>query len=164
MWKLQKKITIFYGNTNLYGSGHFERCKLLFILLQLEDYDVIFLDSAPYSNNSDFYIIDSRDISIPESIPKDKVLLLDNFGNQSLEAKNFYSLPHPSYNIESVKDNILYPAIIDITKTSPEIEEKILIYAGTLLEKESDELDSFCYKYFPNIKIIRIGGPLVLFG
>lgn len=156
--KPKKKITIFYGNTNSYGSGHYERCKQLFILLQTEGYDVILSDSLPYFNDSDFYIIDSRDINIPESIPKGKVLLIDNFGNYSHEAKNFYSLPHPNYNIDSVKDNILYPAIIDISKSIINLEEKILVYAGNLPEKESDDLDSFCSTYFPSIKIIRIGG------
>ena len=154
-----KKITIFYGNIKEYGSGHFERSKILYIILQLNGNEVIFTDKLPYSNNSDLYIIDSRDIKIPKELKQNKILLIDNFGEDCKNYQNFYSLPNPNYTTDLIKDNILYPALITIFREKiNNFEKKILIYSGSLNEEHSDILDKFCTHQFPNIKIIRIGG------
>jgi spore coat polysaccharide biosynthesis protein SpsF len=154
-----QKITIFYGNTKEFGSGHYERSKILYILLQLNGYEVIFSDKKPYSNNSNLYIIDSRDINIPEEIKQNKILLIDNFGNDCNDYSNFYSLPNPQYSTDFIKDNILFSSIIDTFKDEiNKYENKILIYAGILNEEYSDNLDNFCIQNFPKYDIIRIGG------
>ena len=157
--EMSQKITIFYGNTKEYGSGHFERCKILYILLQLNGYEVIFSDQYPFCNNSDLYIVDSRDTNIPAEIKHNKILLIDNFGKNCSEYPTFYALPNPEYSTELIKDNILFPAIIDnFGDEKDKLKNKILIYAGSLNEKDSDTLDNFCYHQFPSFDIFRVGG------
>jgi spore coat polysaccharide biosynthesis protein SpsF len=152
------KITIIYADPDIDGSGHFERCKILYVLLQSYDLDVEITKILPQKDNSDLYIIDNRDCVIHEYLKRKKILLLDNFGEDSKNFPTFYSIPNPKLDFDKIKENILISSSIHFFDTTDISLNSILIYAGNLGSKESEILDAFFLKSYGNYEIIRIGG------
>lgn len=152
------KITIIYADPDLDGSGHFERCKILYVLLQTYDFDVEITKNFSHEDNSDLYIIDNRDIVVHEYIKRKKILLLDNFGEDSKNFPTFYSIPNPKLDFDKIKENVLIPSSILFFENTRISSNSILIYAGNLGSKESEALDAFFIKSYSNYEIIRIGG------
>ncbi|MCB1142063.1 MAG: spore coat biosynthesis protein F [Leptospiraceae bacterium] len=150
------KISIFAPNNKEYGSGHFERSTILNILLQTLGFEVTLDRDFPKVNDSDFYIIDYRDIKVPEEFPIHRVLLLDNLNPDNFKYQHFLSLPHPE--MKNNFDNILF------SKSSIHFQDKsksgnlILVYAGSLGSEFCDPLDDCLLKHFPELPILRIGG------
>jgi len=152
------KITIIYADPDREGSGHFERCKILSVLLQSYDFDVEITKNFSHDDNSDLYIIDNRDCVIHKYLKRKKILLLDNFGEDSKNFPTFYSIPNPKLDFDKIKENVLIPSSLLFFDKTHISSNSILIYAGNLGSKESETLDTFFLKSYSNYEIIRIGG------
>ncbi len=153
------KILILYADPKEHGSGHLERCKILYVLLQANGYEVEISKKIPTEINADLYIFDQRDDSIPEVLKQKKILLLDNFGEDHNKYPTFYSLPNSKLKMNRIKEHILIPKSISLVPEYSESTSKtLLIYAGTLDSPSCENLDSYFLKYFSNYEITRIGG------
>jgi spore coat polysaccharide biosynthesis protein SpsF len=152
------KVTIIYADPDKDGSGHFERCKILYVLLQSIGYDVEISKNLSQVETADLYIIDNRDCLVQEIIKNKKVILLDNFGEDNKNFPTFYSIPNPKLDNNLIKENILIPSSIHFFDKSEINPNSILIYAGNLGSKESKIIDTFFLKSYGNEEIIRIGG------
>lgn len=153
------RITILYADPARYGSGHYERCKLLYTLLQLNGFHCVLSDSLENIEQGDFYIIDHRDTEVPNSIKREKLLLIDNFGPDREHFPHIDVLPHPYNLFENVLEHILLPTgINNYVKSS--FKKKITCYAGSLNSEDSYYLDLFLYWQFHRrgYEIVRIGG------
>ncbi|MCB1188901.1 MAG: spore coat biosynthesis protein F [Leptospiraceae bacterium] len=154
-----KKIFILYANPTKFGSGHLERCKVLFTKLQTYHYSVDMNDKLPKHLVFDLYIIDHRDLEVPVVLKNNKVLLIDNYGTDRNKFYRFDALPHPRIPFSETVKNFLFPQILENYHSIANNSKKILVYAGGLEERESDILDSCIYHLSENThKIIRIGG------
>ena len=120
--------------------------------------DVEITKNLPQKDNSDLYIIDNRDCAVHEYLKRKKILLLDNFGEDSKNFPTFYSIPNPKLEFDKIKENILISSSIHFFDTTDISLNSILIYAGNLGSKESEILDAFFLKSYGNYEIIRIGG------
>jgi spore coat polysaccharide biosynthesis protein SpsF len=157
----QPKINILYADPKHHGSGHLERCKILFVLLQSNGYDVEISKASPSELNSDLFIIDQRDEEVPEILKHKKILLLDNFGVDHNKYPTFYSLPNPKLKMNRIKEHILIPKSISLIPKMKESNPKtLLIYAGNLDFQSCEILDSYFLKYYGNYEITRIGGAI----
>jgi len=152
------KITIIYADPDKNGSGHFERCKILYVLLQSYGFEVEITKSFSPEITSDLYIFDNRDCIVNETLRKRKILLLDNFGKDSSDYPTFYSIPNPKLDFDVIKDNLLIPSSIHFFDNNETIRNSILIYAGNLGSKDSVALDTFFLNTYGNYEISRIGG------
>ena len=155
--KTKKKIFILYANPEKTGSGHFERCKILFVKLQTRGYEVSMSDSLDILMDYDLFIIDHRDIAIPEAIREKNILLIDNFGSDRKLVPHHDVLPNPEVDFNETLGNLLFPSIIDFYN-SIETEKIILIYSGNMDKELIRGLDESLVKNFGDqFRIVRIG-------
>lgn len=159
--ELKNKFFILYAPVEKYGSGHYERAKIIFIFLQLKNFECMIanrLNDMMY----DVYIIDHRDLALPESIDKKKALLLDNLGSDRNKCQHADFLFSNSYTISEC---LLSCQIENLRNDT--LRNKILIYAGNLNKEETVIIDSFLKKVvleletsesISKVKIVRIGG------
>ncbi|EMO73666.1 cytidylyltransferase [Leptospira kirschneri str. 200801925] len=154
------KIGIFAGDPKDFGSGHFERSRILFALLAAMPFETFWLGEFPKEEDLDLLIIDSRDISIPE-YSKTKVLLLDHFGSDRKKFHHYDLLPHSDIEDHFSLDQILIPPrLLNLDKKQID-NSYILCYAGNIDSRSTFSLDSFLesLSFSENIpKIVRIGG------
>jgi spore coat polysaccharide biosynthesis protein SpsF len=153
-----KKILLLCSYSKEHGSGHYERCIVLFVLLQTFNLEITLSTNPELENSFDFYIIDYRDFKIPKNIPIEKCLLIDNYNYSLKEAHLFYTMPHPNLSIgEEIIP--LFSNSLDFYSKTKKIETKsILVYTGNLQKTDIDCIELFIVKSFPKYKIIRIGG------
>lgn len=156
-----KKVFILYADESKYGSGHLERCKILYSMVQTYRYQVDMGNSLPKNLIYDLYIIDHRDLPVPKVLVNKNILFLDNYNKEinNFHFPVFYTIPHPSIPFGETKENFLFPQIIDTFKSYSKNEKIILIYAGSLGEEETKILDEYFYNQnSEGYKIIRVGG------
>lgn len=156
---LSKKIFILYAEPKQYGSGHYERCKSVSICLQSIGYEVVCDAKLPKEKDYDLFIIDHRDMEIPEDIKDKKILLIDHFGQERYSYFPHDFLPHMYNEFEDVVRNSLFPIGIEEYKKAKE-KKRVLIYAGNLNFRSSFLLDRFAFTHFSDAgyEIIRVGG------
>jgi|GEM_PF-169439 spore coat polysaccharide biosynthesis protein SpsF len=154
-----KKIFILYAEPIQYGSGHYERCKSLSVTLESSGYEVTTNFKLPESKDYDLFIIDHRDMEIPEDIKHKTIILIDHFGQERYSYFPHDLLPHMFNEFEDVVRNSLFPIGIESYKTVKE-KKQVLVYAGNLNFRSSFLLDHFAFRHFSdsNYEIIRIGG------
>jgi spore coat polysaccharide biosynthesis protein SpsF len=155
----KNKIFILYAEPIQYGSGHYERCKSLSITLQSTGYNVTCSYQLPESKDYDLFIIDHRDMEIPEEIKHKTIILIDHFGQERYSYFPHDLLPHMYNEFEDVVKNSLFPIGIEAYKSYPE-KKQVLVYAGNLNFRSSFLLDRFTFTHFVDAgyEIIRIGG------
>ncbi len=157
--KTKKNIFINFADPLPNGRGHYERCKYLSTILQLNNYHVQMDSVLDEENEYDLYIIDSRDKLVPDSIRNKKIILIDNFGSDRYSNIHFDTLPNMLNDFEESIQNTLIPQHF-FEKKDPIITNKVFCYAGNLSFRESYKLDLFLCKQFQssNYEIIRVGG------
>ncbi|RHX77587.1 cytidylyltransferase domain-containing protein [Leptospira yasudae] len=134
------RIGVFAGDPKEFGSGHFERSRILFSLLSAASYETVWLRELPKDGAVSLLIVDSRDIPIPE-YSKTKVFLLDHFGPDRGKHKHYDLLPHPEIADRFSLDQILIPpALFGAARGA---NPYILCYAGNLDPAFTKELDLF---------------------
>ncbi|MDV6237226.1 spore coat biosynthesis protein F [Leptospira ellisii] len=154
----RKRIGILAGDPKRFGSGHFERSRILFVLLSAEGYETTRLSEFPEDGKEDLIVVDSRDIPIPE-YSKTKLLLIDHFGPERYEHRSYEALPHPDSRIPFSPDRILIPPRLKATETRD--ESYLLCYAGGLGVSETEMLDVYLESLRSSEKIgkiVRVGG------
>ena len=153
------RIFIVYADPNTYGSGHYERCKSLSISHQSAGYEISISSDIPKEKNYDLFIIDHRDMEIPDDLKNHKILLIDHFGQERYSYFPHDLLPHMYNEFEDVIQNSIFQAGIEDYKDYPE-KKKVLIYAGNLDFRSSYLLDRFAFMHFQDAgyQITRIGG------
>ncbi|EKO07459.1 glycosyltransferase family protein [Leptospira interrogans] len=159
------RIGVFAGDPKDFGSGHFERSRILFALLATVPYETFWLREFPKEENLDLLIVDSRDISIPE-YSKTKVLLLDHFGSDRKKFHHYDLLPHSDIEDRFSLDQILIPPGLFNLDRKQIDNSYILCYAGNIDHHTTFSLDSFLESLSlrENIpKIVRIGGTSTTF-
>ncbi|MDX1959183.1 MAG: hypothetical protein SFU98_11460 [Leptospiraceae bacterium] len=149
----QKRVVIYYADPKRDGSGHFERTKILASLLRAKGLEVFHLEIQDNYQllESDLYIFDIRDMTIPHSLEK-KSILLDNFNSVNTIAKRYYSLPY-------VNSSINYrPILSKLLNLYQKVEsDLVLVYSGNLSSEDSKKIDNWIIKNnFSNV--LRIGG------
>lgn len=152
----QKKIFILYGNTDEYGSGHYERMKILYVKIQVWGYNVEIGHTLP-KEIDEYYalIIDHRDLVIPSEWRHLKILLLDNLGTDRQKYPYMDTLP----NLENQQKEISFLATSILNYHKQCINKNIvLIYSGDLSSEKVEQLDRWIVQTFPDeTSIIRIG-------
>ncbi|TGK36442.1 spore coat biosynthesis protein F [Leptospira gomenensis] len=154
----RKRIGILAGDPKRFGSGHFERTRILFVLLSSEGYETIRLSQFPPDGEVDLIVVDSRDIPIPE-YSKTKLFLIDHFGPERRRYRIYDALPHPDSEIPFSPDRILIPPRLKTTE--PKDGSYLLCYAGNLRVSETETLDVHLERLrsSENVeKIVRVGG------
>ncbi len=156
----KKTVHIHFGKPSQFGSGHRERCRILHSCLQVKGYELSLSDdweSLPES--ADLYIVDSRDVQLPEILLNRNVLILDGF--QELKGKNhkvYYTLPHFSYPLQTVSERILFSSLLESSFNEKETEGRVLVYAGNIPEFQCRLLDRKLLEAGIFSEIVRIGG------
>ncbi|WP_004471543.1 cytidylyltransferase domain-containing protein [Leptospira santarosai] len=150
-------VGVLVGDPKQFGSGHFERSRILFALLSAASYKTIWLEVFPADGELDLLVVDSRDIPIPE-YSKTRILLLDHFGPDRKKYGHYDLLPHPTISNRFSLDRILIsPGLLN---TDPISNSFLLCYAGSL--DSSKELDCFLLSLLSKDKnlsrIVRVGG------
>lgn len=155
------KIGMLIAPEREYGSGHFVRSSLLFSLLPYRDWEPVLLKTFPEDGEFQILLIDHRDIEIPKEYRITKLLLLDHFGRDRKKYPYWDLLPHPENEKDFDWNRILIPPALTENHTVAQHGSRkydLFCYAGTLEEKESQELDSFFIKYFSGKNVYRVGG------
>ncbi len=153
------KIRIIYAPPGHFGSGHYERSKILFAKLSALGHDVSLSPDLHENENCDLTIFDYRDLQVPEKMRSQKLLLIDNFGPDRNLYSTFDVLPHPKLDFQESLKNILFPSLISYYKEYPSESKNIVTYAGGRDKKESFALDEFLYGIFGSkYNYIRVGG------
>ncbi|AOP32953.1 spore coat biosynthesis protein F [Leptospira tipperaryensis] len=154
----QKTIGLLAGDPVLFGSGHFERSRILFSLLSAEGFRMTWLKEFQNDGDLDLLIVDSRDIRIPE-YSKTKILLLDHFGPERKKYRHLEILPHPEIKNNFSLDRILISPRLNF------LEKKngsyLLCYAGNLKPDLTASLDLYleAIRIKENFsKVVRVGG------
>ena len=157
--KKRKRIFILYAEPEKYGSGHYERCKSVSVNLESIGYEVICNSKLPDEKNFDLFIIDHRDMEIPNELKDKKILLIDHFGQDRYSYFPHDLLPHMFNEFEDVIQNSLFTFGIESYKENKE-KKRVLIYAGNLNFRSSFLLDRFAFTHFSDsgYEIIRVGG------
>ncbi|GBF40228.1 cytidylyltransferase domain-containing protein [Leptospira johnsonii] len=155
------KVGVLVAPAKEFGSGHFSRTSLLYSFLPYRGWEPEWLPTFPKDGEYDILLIDYRDIEVPISYRKTKVLLLDHFGKDKKNYNFWDLLPHPENDPNFNWEQILIPPNLISTATSeeksPTKEFEIFCYAGNLGEEESENLDQFLIQNSSKKKI-RIGG------
>ncbi|EMJ94617.1 cytidylyltransferase domain-containing protein [Leptospira alstonii] len=155
----EARIGFLIGNPKEFGSGHFERSRILFALLSANDYETIWLEEFSVDGEADLIVVDSRDILIPE-YSKTRILLLDHFGPDRKKYEHYDLLPHPENSDRFSLDQILIPpALLNVDRKSD--GSHLLCYAGNIDSRFSKELDSFLESLNLREKfsrVVRVGG------
>ncbi|MCG6192180.1 glycosyltransferase family protein [Leptospira sp. FAT2] len=134
------RIGVLAGDPKEFGSGHFERSRILFSLLSAASYETVWLREFPKDDAVDLLVVDSRDIPIP-AYSKTRIFLLDHFGSDRGRYRHYEVLPHPSIRESFSLDKILIPpSLINVERKA---ESYILCYAGNINSPFTRELDSF---------------------
>ncbi|MBM9576339.1 spore coat biosynthesis protein F [Leptospira sp. 201903070] len=154
----QKKIGLLAGDPALFGSGHFERSRILFSLLSADGFRMTWIKELPKEGKFDLVIVDSRDIPILE-YSKTKIFLLDHFGPERKKYGHFEILPHPNLKGDFSLDRILIsPRLNSLVGKDGSY---LLCYAGNLEQKFVSSLDSYLETIRSKegfSKVVRIGG------
>ncbi|WP_078124825.1 cytidylyltransferase domain-containing protein [Leptospira alexanderi] len=155
----QSSVGVLVGNPKKFGSGHFERSRILFALLSAASYETFWLEEFPDDGELDLLIVDSRDILIPE-YSKTRILLLDHFGPDRKKYRHYDLLPHPIISDRFSLDRILIsPGLLNV---DPILNSFLLCYAGSIDSNFSKELDFFLSSLLSKdkspLRIVRIGG------
>ncbi|PKA15823.1 cytidylyltransferase domain-containing protein [Leptospira haakeii] len=155
------KIGVLVAPAKEFGSGHFSRTSLLYSLLPYRGWEPEWISTFPRDGEYDILLIDYRDIGIPISYQKTKVLLLDHFGEDKEKYDFWDLLPHPQNDQNFHWEQILIPLNLISSaigeKKDPVKEYGIFCYAGNLGKEESENLDRSLIQNSPK-KRIRIGG------
>ncbi|TGL33872.1 spore coat biosynthesis protein F [Leptospira koniambonensis] len=155
------KIGVLVAPAKEFGSGHFSRTSLLYSFLPYRGWEPEWLSEFPKDGEYDILLIDYRDIEIPISYQKTKVLLLDHFGEDKKKYDFWDLLPHPGNDPIFNWEQILIPPNLISSATSedksPTKEYEIFCYAGNLGKEESNDIDKFLIQNSTKRKI-RIGG------
>ncbi|MCB1156868.1 MAG: spore coat biosynthesis protein F [Leptospiraceae bacterium] len=149
-------IFLLYADPKLYGSGHYERCKLLLIQLQSRFYRVQMSHTLPDKQDYDLLIVDHRDYIIPDKFRNLKILLLDNFGPDRKYYNHFDILPHPQVSFEESLQNLLLPACATLFERKDKGRNNIFCYSGNMGE-EVIRLDEWILQNFSAFSYTRIG-------
>ncbi|WP_036095123.1 cytidylyltransferase domain-containing protein [Leptospira weilii] len=153
------RVGVLVGDPKEFGSGHFERSRILFTLLSAASYETIWLEEFPADGESDLIVVDSRDILIPE-YSKTRILLLDHFGPDRKRYEHYDLLPHPENSDRFSLDQILIPpGLLNIDRKSD--DSHLLCYAGNVDSRSSKELDLFLESLYFREKfsrVVRVGG------
>ncbi|EMI61496.1 glycosyltransferase family protein [Leptospira noguchii] len=160
----KSRIGVFAGDPKNFGSGHFERSRILFALLSTIPYETFWLKEFPKEGDLDLLIVDSRDIPIPE-YSKTKVLLLDHFGSDRKKFYHYDLLPHSDIEDHFSLDQILIPPRLFNLDKKPIDHSYILCYAGNIDSHSTFSLDSFLesLSFRENVsRIIRVGGSITV--
>lgn len=156
----KKTVHIHFGNPAQFGSGHRERCRILHSCLQVKGYALSISDEwKDLPETADLYIVDSRDSELPDSLAQKKVLVLDGF--QELKSRNhfaYYTLPHFSYPLDTVRNSILFSSLLESDFNEKEIQGRILVYAGNIPELQCRILDRKLSESGIFSEIVRVGG------
>ncbi|TGK35680.1 cytidylyltransferase domain-containing protein [Leptospira andrefontaineae] len=159
--KIKGKIGVLVAPSKEFGSGHFSRTSLLYSFLPYRDWEPEWLSIFPKDGEYNILLIDYRDIEIPISYQKTKVLLLDHFGEDKEKYDFWDLLPHPGNDPNFNWEQILIPPNLISSAISedkiPTKEYRIFCYAGNLGKEESENLDKFLIQNSSK-KRIRIGG------
>ncbi|MCC5813772.1 MAG: hypothetical protein JJT78_03380 [Leptospira sp.] len=180
--KIPKHITILAGDPQSFGTGHWERCKILSAHLSVEGYsnalekwnlttrakDKNKKNSDSIVNQStDLIIFDARDNRIDSEIP---VLYIDN--NLFINSKTTPSieiLPNSKSNSwfrqrEILSSSRLIQNFVNSTTTtnhfgkgSEQDATRILVYTGELTTKQIQILDIAIDLNYKNIIVIKVG-------
>ena len=154
----KQSIFILYAEPSIYGSGHYERCKYIYLKLLAKGYKVTLGSKVPENNTSySLVIIDHRDIEVPKQFLGSKILLIDNMGPDSKKYPLYYALPHPHISIEESLKNLLLPQLLDLFQ-STESSNGILVYGGILQKELCTYLDEYILNLSGGRKITRVGG------
>ncbi|EMO61828.1 cytidylyltransferase [Leptospira borgpetersenii serovar Pomona str. 200901868] len=153
----QFRVGILVGDPKKFGSGHFERSRILFALLSAASYKTFWLEDFPADGELDLLVVDSRDIPIPE-YSKTRIFLLDHFGPDRKKYGHYDLLPHPTISDRFSLDRILIsPGLLNVDPISNSF---LLCYAGSI--HSSKELDFFLSSLLSKDKslsqIVRVGG------
>lgn len=155
------KIGVLVAPAKEFGSGHFSRTSLLYSFLPYRGWEPEWISSFPKDGEYNILLIDHRDIEIPVSYKKTKVLLLDHFGEDRKKYDFWDLLPHPQNDPNFDWEQILIPPNLISTaiseKKNPTKDYGIFCYAGSLGKEESENLDQFLIRNSSKKKI-RIGG------
>lgn len=136
----KSRIGFLVGDPQEFGSGHFERSRILFALLSSSSKETIWFRDFPKDGETDLLIVDSRDIPIPE-YSKTKVLLLDHFGPERDKYGRYDLLPHPKNRTEfSLNQILIAPSLRNAER---KVGSHILCYAGNIGLDFTRELDLF---------------------
>ncbi|TGM99644.1 cytidylyltransferase domain-containing protein [Leptospira dzoumogneensis] len=158
---IKGKVGVLVAPAKEFGSGHFSRTSLLYSFLPYRGWEPEWILSFPKDGEYNILLIDYRDIEVPVSYQKTKVLLLDHFGKDKQKYDFWDLLPHsqndPNFDWEQVliPPNLISTAISE--KKNPTKDYGIFCYAGNLREEESENLDTFLLQNSSKKKI-RIGG------
>ncbi|MBM9502826.1 spore coat biosynthesis protein F [Leptospira sp. 201903071] len=154
----RKTIGLLAGDPVLFGSGHFERSRILFSLLSADGFITTWKNEFPKDGEIDLLVVDSRDIPIPE-YSKTKIFLLDHFGSERKKYDHFEILPHPEIKDTFSLDRILIsPRLNSFQKKNGPY---LLCYAGNLEPRFTSALDSYLETIRSKegfSKVVRIGG------
>ncbi|MEI1276881.1 spore coat biosynthesis protein F [Leptospira venezuelensis] len=158
---IKGKIGVLVAPAKEFGSGHFSRTSLLYSFLPFRGWEPEWLSTFPKDGEYDILLIDYRDIDIPITYQKTKVLLLDHFGDDKKKYDFWDLLPHPQNDPNFDWSQILIPPNLISSAMSeeknPDKEYGIFCYAGNLGKEESENLDRFLIQNSSK-KRIRIGG------
>lgn len=143
--KTNKTISIVYGDTKVFGTGHFERMKSISIFLQSYGFHVTMSDSENLSSSLQLW--DKRDLlpNHPHTLCLDNKN--ENLGN--LKIDNVDLLPHPSnFNNQSKVHFYSSPLIENFLDSNRKAEKELglLLYLGNL---ELASVHLFLDKCFP---------------
>jgi len=140
------QVYLVYADPKEHGTGHYERCKSLSILLQMQGFFAETTKSLPERHG--IWIWDKRD----EDPPYENCILIDHEPkekNQNIPRFNF--LPHPRGDGDPF--SFYSSPLVELYHQTKPPEKDILVYAGGLSQEESWELDSLLPK-----PLRRIGG------
>ncbi|PJZ25782.1 spore coat biosynthesis protein F [Leptospira hartskeerlii] len=158
---IKGRIGVLVAPAKEFGSGHFSRTSLLYSFLPYKGWEPEWLSIFPKDGEYDILLIDYRDIEVPISYQKTKVLLLDHFGKDKEKYDFWDLLPHPQNDPVFNWEQILIPPNLISSATSgeknPHKEYEIFCYAGNLGKEESNNIDKFLIRNSSK-KRIRIGG------
>jgi spore coat polysaccharide biosynthesis protein SpsF len=161
---LKKQVNILYGNPSFYGYGHFERCKSLSIFLQINGYAVKLMDHFDEKESEIPHILDLRETEFPIQ----NTFYIDNLNHPPNNLNAIFFLPHPSHPIKN--QNLLSyfsSPLSELKSNQKEIPGKLLVYAGQLEEKQSEQIDNYLLPFLNTSNdsqtpifqfVLRIGG------
>jgi len=165
--KSKPKVAIVYGEPENFGSGHRERCRFLAARLTARDFHCIGIPLGAMNSaitkkieelQPSLVLWDVRDEEIPDSLRNLPVLAIDNYSNSIYNRSRLWEkidlLPHP----KSTNWKFFLPRLQPSTNSQKKSYVKqLLVYSGSLDEKDCMELDRFLVRKFSELQIFRVG-------